>query len=91
VAGSDVCNRDSAALFYLSRRPFPLWMARVWWFGVVWRCMARVGHTKNHKSPSIYFSSFNSVFLLLFAIVLFILIISNWILFSISSLFILFF
>jgi len=35
AVGSGSYNHDSAALFNLSRRPFPLWMIHVWWFNVI--------------------------------------------------------
>ena len=91
-------NSDSITIFDSFGHPLPLKVVYAWWFGVVWLEIAFLfvlffffsffiglcdDHVKIHINPSIYFSLLIQ-FLLLFAIVLFTLIISNWILFLIS-------
>jgi len=94
VAGSNCCNHDSTTSFDLSWRFLPLRVMYV--YGLAWNYFffyffslsffleLRVDHAKNHALQFIF--SFDLVHLFLFAIVLFTLIISNWILFLISSL-----
>jgi len=99
VTDASGCDGTSATLFDLSRRPLPPWRAHVWWFSGFsrkWLFFSfsfflglRAGHAKNHTNLLIYFFFGFSPFFL-FVIFLFTLIISNWILFFISSLFILF-
>jgi len=77
------CNDASATSFDSSQRPFPPWIAHIWWFSKVWPELAffflsffsfffflksRVAHAKSHFSLSIYFFSLDLVLLLLFVI-----------------------
>ena len=99
VAGSSGCNHNSTISFDLSLRLFSFQVICVWcfdlkllfflyFFFLSFFLKLRVGHAKNHFNPSIYFFFWFSPF---FLIVLFTLIIFNWILFFISSLVILFY